>query len=306
MCSIAAPWVALMVALINLKNEAAGLSLLGVRKTHSLQKHFCKNTQPMKRLLLHILMLLPLALPAQRYVADSLYQRGITYQNIGIKQALELLHSAPNDYVVLDVRTAGEYTNGSNMVWQARGRVKNALFLGTNWQENLKQLEPHKGRTILTICSHSYRSRRAAEYLTAQGYTAMNITGGMAKWQLLQGIGYIDMLGYEHFDTYTDNDLEGLLPATALADFLDANPEALVLDVRDFEGEAATQQPMDKRQVILVYGQDANDNNAYALLQALSARGFTEVAFLAAGAYGLANAETWEFSGRANFFEGWR
>ena len=43
--------------------------------------------------------------------------------------------------------------------------------------------EVPKGRTILTVCRHGNRSEAAARGLRTQGYTALNLEGGVTAWQ---------------------------------------------------------------------------------------------------------------------------
>ena len=43
--------------------------------------------------------------------------------------------------------------------------------------------EVPKGRTILTVCRHGNRSEAAARGLRTQGYTALNLEGGVTAWK---------------------------------------------------------------------------------------------------------------------------
>ena len=43
-------------------------------------------------------------------------------------------------------------------------------------------MKEYKGTTILAVCRSGRRSASATEILTKNGFTAINIEGGMLKW----------------------------------------------------------------------------------------------------------------------------
>lgn len=72
--------------------------------------------------------------------------------------------------VLLDVREIDEF---------ASGHIPQAI------NQPLSQLDQFKGdksKNYLIICQSGMRSQRATEYLTSQGYQAINIKGGMNAW----------------------------------------------------------------------------------------------------------------------------
>ena len=85
------------------------------------------------------------------------------------------------DMLVLDVRTAGEFTGDL-------GHIKGALNLDShNLREKLSQLgeelEPYKAQPILITCRTHNRSPKAARILFQNGFKKLAIMeGGMMRW----------------------------------------------------------------------------------------------------------------------------
>lgn len=74
------------------------------------------------------------------------------------------------DTILLDVREVDEF---------ARGHIPQAI------NQPLSQLGQFKGdnsKHYLIICQSGMRSQRATDFLTAQGYQAVNVKGGMNAW----------------------------------------------------------------------------------------------------------------------------
>lgn len=77
---------------------------------------------------------------------------------------------------LLDVRTPEEYNN-------ELGHVEGTMLIPVQeLEQRLNELEPYKGKTIIAICRSGYRSSKAADLLIRHGFTAMNMEGGMIKW----------------------------------------------------------------------------------------------------------------------------
>ena len=71
---------------------------------------------------------------------------------------------------LLDVREVDEF---------ASGHIPEAI------NQPLSQIDQFKGdknKHYLIICQSGMRSQRATDYLTSQGYQAINIKGGMNAW----------------------------------------------------------------------------------------------------------------------------
>jgi rhodanese-related sulfurtransferase len=80
------------------------------------------------------------------------------------------------DVILLDVRTAGEYSTG---------HIKGALNIdveGMTFEGEIKQLD--KTKTYAIYCQSGRRSRIAAEKMTKEGFTKLfNLDQGIGSWQ---------------------------------------------------------------------------------------------------------------------------
>lgn len=78
----------------------------------------------------------------------------------------------PDGAYLLDVREDDEWAAG-------RSADAHHVVLGT-LPQSLAEIP--KGETIACICRGGVRSAKAAELLVAQGFTAVNVLGGMQAW----------------------------------------------------------------------------------------------------------------------------
>jgi rhodanese-related sulfurtransferase len=98
---------------------------------------------------------------------------GIT--SISSDEAFRLLNS-DSAVVFLDVRTPEEWKSSS-------GHVKDAVFIPLqDLQHQLEKLQPFRGRRIIVYCRSGNRSGKAARLLCAQGFDAVNLSGGIREW----------------------------------------------------------------------------------------------------------------------------
>lgn len=80
--------------------------------------------------------------------------------------------AVPDDARILDVREHDE--------WEA-GHVAGALHVPlAELPARLVELDPEEDLHV--ICRSGGRSQRAAEWLEGNGYTAVNVSGGMGAW----------------------------------------------------------------------------------------------------------------------------
>ena len=98
----------------------------------------------------------------------------VSYENADVNGFAELMND-PN-VVILDVRTAEEFNEGHlegalNIDWKQDG-----------FMEKAKVALP-KDRTIAVYCRSGRRSASASESLTAEGYKAVNLKGGILAWK---------------------------------------------------------------------------------------------------------------------------
>lgn len=83
-------------------------------------------------------------------------------------------------HLFLDVRTQGEFDGPS-------GRVPGSMLIPVqDLEARMNELAPHRGKTIIVICRSGNRSGFATAMLREQGYTALNMVGGMIRWNAEQ------------------------------------------------------------------------------------------------------------------------
>ncbi|MBR6981263.1 MAG: rhodanese-like domain-containing protein [Prevotella sp.] len=95
------------------------------------------------------------------------------FENTDVKGFAELIDSV--DVVILDVRTAEEFSDG---------HIKGAILIDQNksdFMEQVKQQLP-KEKTIAIYCRSGRRSANAAERLAKEGYKPVNLKGGILQW----------------------------------------------------------------------------------------------------------------------------
>ncbi|MBO4106745.1 rhodanese-like domain-containing protein [Streptococcus suis] len=89
-------------------------------------------------------------------------------QSLSINDLPQVMNE--QDTILLDVREIDEF---------ASGHIPQAI------NQPLSQLDQFKGdktKNYLIICQSGMRSQRATDYLTSQGYQAINVKGGMNAW----------------------------------------------------------------------------------------------------------------------------
>jgi rhodanese-related sulfurtransferase len=93
---------------------------------------------------------------------------------------------ATKGYVLLDVRSQGEYDDTSSSGSLNIGHLKNALHIDIRELPNRwRELLPYKDQAVFVYCSHSQRSRRASRLLSDSGFTKIyNINGGLTDFYI--------------------------------------------------------------------------------------------------------------------------
>ena len=80
-----------------------------------------------------------------------------------------------NQVIIVDVRTAEEYSGG---------HIHNAINIDVKRAGFLYEADEKlpKDKTIAVYCQGGVRSRKAASLLTDNGYTVINLSGGISEW----------------------------------------------------------------------------------------------------------------------------
>ncbi len=104
------------------------------------------------------------------------------FQSIDAKQAMHLLENDDN-VTLLDVRTIQEYKSG---------HLRNAVLIPVQaLSKNLGMLKQDKDKKIIVYCRTGSRSVSASRILEENGFTPLNVKGGIiqlmgAKAELVQ------------------------------------------------------------------------------------------------------------------------
>ena len=80
-----------------------------------------------------------------------------------------------NKPIIVDVRTADEYN---------AGHIRNAINIdvkGDNFLE-IAEEKLEKGKKIAVYCQGGIRSRKAAAKLSSEGFSVINLEGGISEW----------------------------------------------------------------------------------------------------------------------------
>lgn len=96
------------------------------------------------------------------------------FESISPRQAYELLQKDPN-VALLDVRTPEEYKTEHI----AGATLIPVQVLG----ENLSNLSNVKAKKIIVYCHSGTRSVAASRILVENGFTPLNVTGGISAWK---------------------------------------------------------------------------------------------------------------------------
>lgn len=100
-------------------------------------------------------------------------QSDMGYVQISAEEAKEIMDSE-SDYVILDVRTEEEFTEG---------HIPDAVLLPDyEIAERAEEMLPDMEQIILVYCRSGNRSKRAAETLAQMGYINVKEFGGINGW----------------------------------------------------------------------------------------------------------------------------
>ena len=81
-----------------------------------------------------------------------------------------------DDNLLLDVRSMEEFQSRS-------GYIKGAKCIPVQGlSKRIEELKPFIGKNIIVYCQTGLRSRTAVKILDSNGYRALNMTGGLSRW----------------------------------------------------------------------------------------------------------------------------
>ena len=105
-------------------------------------------------------------------------QKNLKYELISPEETQKVIE-ADSNVVLLDVRTPAEFNSES-------GHLANTLLIPVQeLEQRVDELAQYKDKTIIAYCRTGNRSGTAAAILSKKGFKAMNMTGGIVKWNEL-------------------------------------------------------------------------------------------------------------------------
>jgi rhodanese-related sulfurtransferase len=120
-------------------------------------------------------MLVVVALAATLLGCSGLTNDRTQVPSVAPAQAVRFLEK-DTSVVFLDVRSRAEYTSET-------GHVRGATLIPVDsLQARIRELEPQKSKTFVVYCRTGGRSARAQKILTEQGFRALNMLGGITRW----------------------------------------------------------------------------------------------------------------------------
>jgi rhodanese-related sulfurtransferase len=100
------------------------------------------------------------------------------FGNLSVQEYRERYYAPETDHVLVDVRTAGEFTGG---------HIPNAINIPLD-QLSRRLGEIPSGKPVIVVCASGNRSRAGADILVRGGYTEVyNLKGGTMAWMLSGG-----------------------------------------------------------------------------------------------------------------------
>ena len=106
--------------------------------------------------------------------SSCIFSKGEGYKRISMDEAKTLMEKEEG-YILLDVRTKGEYESG-----YIAGAINIPL---SDIDEKIISFLPDKSQMILVYCRSGNRSREASDKLSKLGYTNILEIGGINAWK---------------------------------------------------------------------------------------------------------------------------
>ena len=106
--------------------------------------------------------------------SSCIFSKGEGYKRISMDEAKTLMEKEEG-YILLDVRTKGEYESG-----YIPGAINIPL---SDIDEKIISFLPDKSQMILVYCRSGNRSREASDKLSKRGYSNVLEIGGINAWK---------------------------------------------------------------------------------------------------------------------------
>ena len=220
------------------------------------------------------------------------------YKAVYLNEAFRLMDSMQN-YLLLDVRSPGEYADTSRATAINIGRFKGAVNITIDSvPARLAELKKYSDQPVFVYCSHSQRSRRVSKFLAENGFQKVyNVNGGMS----LVNESDNKEFPYKSKHLVVDLNYSNIGPADAMQ-LIENTPDLVIIDIRtekEFEGrdslaqnnigrlknainipQAVFAEKLDGYKIpnnkpVLLY--DLKGYNSMDVVEPLRARGFTRI-----------------------------
>jgi rhodanese-related sulfurtransferase len=150
------------------------------------------------------------------------------YKAVYLNEAFRLMDSSSN-YLLLDVRSPGEYADTSSHTALNIGRIKGAINIDIDAvPARLEELKKYTDQPVFIYCSHSQRSRRVSKLLAENGFKKVyNINGGMSVVNESSNKAFTNKSKVLVTNTFYKN----IASADAI-DLITNTPDLVIIDIR--------------------------------------------------------------------------
>jgi rhodanese-related sulfurtransferase len=110
----------------------------------------------------------------------------VLYKTVQPQELCKALERNPG-YLLLDVRSPGEFGDSSQSAGLNLGHLKGALNIDIRQvADRIREISSYRNKPVFVYCSHSQRSRRVSKMLADSGFTNVNnVNGGMTAIHLV-------------------------------------------------------------------------------------------------------------------------
>ncbi len=163
------------------------------------------------------------------------------YKAVYLTEAFRLMDSMQN-FLLLDVRSPGEYDDTARATVLNLGRIKGSVNISIDSvPSHMAELKKHINQPVFVYCSHSQRSRRVSKLLAENGFkNVYNINGGMTLVNELDDTGF----PYKNKVLITNLAYKNIASTDALH-LIENNPDLVIIDIRtkeEFESKDSLEQ----------------------------------------------------------------
>jgi rhodanese-related sulfurtransferase len=150
------------------------------------------------------------------------------YKTAYLNEAFRLMDSIQN-FLLLDVRSPGEYADTSKATFRDIGRIRGSVNISIDSiPSHLDALKKYINEPVFVYCSHSQRSRRVSKLLAENGFkNVYNINGGMTvvNESGLASFPYKNKVLFTNLN-YTN------IASTDAYDLIKTTPDLVIIDIR--------------------------------------------------------------------------